>query len=191
MRPCKLPAREQCVQAIRLTTLTRLMLPMLLLTSAILGACGILIGVFSRSSIIGLQSRHIPVQQQQTEIPKLHQIILGVQSVTFFKSGCVGDCFKDVHAHCYCASFVRTLFIDHARATSWFQARAPSRKLNKILLELMTFALTLCANFFVGCSVTPTFFFGRSLLFLILSIVLKNKKICTWEILIISHILFK
>ena len=35
---------------------------------------------------------------------------------------------------------------------------------------------------------TPTFFFGRSLPFLILSIVLKHKKICTWEVAIISHI---
>ena len=42
-----------------------------------------------------------------------------------------------------------------------FQARAP--------------ALTLCANIFVGCSVTPTFI-GRSLPFLILSVILKNKK---------------
>ena len=49
-------------------------------------------------------------------------------------------------------------------------------------IELMAFALTWCANIFVGCSVTPTFFFGRSLLFLILSIILKNKKICTWEV---------
>ena len=31
------------------------------------------------------------------------------------------------------------------------------------------------------------FFFGRSLPFLILSIILKNKKICAWEVLIISH----
>ena len=38
---------------------------------------------------------------------------------------------------------------------------------------------------------TPTFFFGRSLPFLILSIILKNKKICVWEVLIISHILLK
>ena len=35
----------------------------------------------------------------------------------------------------------------------------------------------------------PHFFFGRSLHFLILSIILKNKKICAWEVLIISHIL--
>ena len=34
----------------------------------------------------------------------------------------------------------------------------------------------------------PTFFFGRSLPFLILSIILKNrKKICAQEVLIISH----
>ena len=49
----------------------------------------------------------------------------------------------------------------------------------------MTFALTWCANIFVGCSVTPTFFFGRSLPFLTLFIILKNKKICVWEVLII------
>ena len=44
----------------------------------------------------------------------------------------------------------------------------------------MTFAVTWSANIFVGCSVTPlphpTLFFGRSLPFLILSIILKNKK---------------
>ena len=38
----------------------------------------------------------------------------------------------------------------------------------------------------------PHFFFGRSLPFLTLSIILKNrKKICMWEVLIISHILLK
>ena len=42
-------------------------------------------------------------------------------------------------------------------------------------IELMTFGLTWCANIFVGCSVTPTFF-GRSLPFLILSIILRNNK---------------
>ena len=43
-------------------------------------------------------------------------------------------------------------------------------------IELMTFALTWCANIFVGCSLTPTFFFGRSVPFLILSIIKKKKK---------------
>ena len=42
-------------------------------------------------------------------------------------------------------------------------------------IELMTFAVTLSANIFVGCTVTPTFF-GRSLPCVILSIILKNKK---------------
>ena len=82
--------------------------------------------------------------------------------------------FKDVRAHCHCASLVRTLFIRHARATSFSSARTKSKTQQNI--ELMTFALTWCANIFVGCSVTPTFFFGRPLPFLILSIILKNKK---------------
>ena len=42
-------------------------------------------------------------------------------------------------------------------------------------IELMTFAETRSANNFVGCSVTPTFFFGRSLPFLILS---TKKSVC-------------
>ena len=81
---------------------------------------------------------------------------------------------KDVRAHCYCASLVRTLFIGHARATSFSSARTESKTQQNI--ELMTFALTWCANIFVGRSVTPTFFFARSLPFLTLSIILKNKK---------------
>ena len=63
---------------------------------------------------------------------------------------------KDVRAHCYCASLVRTLFIGHARATSFSSARTESKTQQNI--ELMTFALTWCANIFVECSVTPTFF---------------------------------
>ena len=55
---------------------------------------------------------------------------------------------KDVRAHCYCISLVRTLFIGHAHATSKTQQN----------IERMTFALTRCANIFVGCSVTPLFF---------------------------------
>ena len=53
----------------------------------------------------------------------------------------------------------------------------------------MTFALTWSANIFVGCSGPPPFS-GRSLPFLILSVILKPpKKICTWKVLIIFHIL--
>ena len=72
--------------------------------------------------------------------------------------------------HLYCAR--------HSLSTHMprhFQARALSRKVNKNI-ELVTLALTWCANIFVGCSVAPYFFFGRSLPFLILSIILKNKK---------------
>ena len=61
-----------------------------------------------------------------------------------------------VRAHCYCESLVRTLFIGHARATSFSSARTDSKTQQNI--ERMTFALTWCANIFVGCSVTPTFF---------------------------------
>ena len=63
---------------------------------------------------------------------------------------------KDVRAHCYCASLVRTLFIRHARATSFSSACTKSKTQQNV--ELMTFALTWCANICVGCSVTPTFF---------------------------------
>ena len=66
------------------------------------------------------------------------------------------DVLKDVRAHCYCASLVRTLFIGHARATSFSSARTDSKTQQNI--GRMTFALTWCANIFVGCSVTPTFF---------------------------------
>ena len=96
---------------------------------------------------------------------------------------------KDVRAHRYCASLVRTLYMTWREPRHVFQPRAPSR--NSTKYRLMTFAVTWSQNIFVGCSVTPTFFFGRSLPFLILSIMLKNKKICVWEVLIISHILFK
>ena len=34
---------------------------------------------------------------------------------------------KDVRAHCYCASLVRTLFIGHARAMSFSSARTESK----------------------------------------------------------------
>ena len=66
-----------------------------------------------------------------------------------------------------------TLFIGHARATSFSSACTESKTRQNT--ELMTFVLTSCANIFVGCPVTPLFF-GRSLPFLTLSIILKNKK---------------
>ena len=64
--------------------------------------------------------------------------------------------FKDVRAHCYCASLVRALFIRHARATPFSSSCTELNTQQNI--ELTTFVLTWCANIFVGCSVTPTFF---------------------------------
>ena len=76
---------------------------------------------------------------------------------------CPTFALKYVRAHCYCASLVRTLFIGHARATSFSSARTDSKTQQNI--ERMTFALTWYANIFVGCSVTPTFFSADHFLF--------------------------
>ena len=54
----------------------------------------------------------------------------------------------------------------------------------------MTLGLTLCWNIFVGCSVTPTFFRQITSFSDSFHNTKKQKKIYTWEILIISHILF-
>ena len=96
---------------------------------------------------------------------------------------------KDVRAHCYCASLVRTLHMTWRVPRHVFQARAPSRNSTKYRAE------DLCGNliceYFCWMLGDPHFFFGRSLPFLILSIILKTKKVCAWEVLIIYHILFK
>ena len=73
------------------------------------------------------------------------------------------EALKDVCAHCNFASLVRMLFIRHARATSFSSVRTKSKSQQNI--ELMTFALTWCANIFVGYSVTPTFFSADHFLF--------------------------
>ena len=89
------------------------------------------------------------------------------QRLVDLKSSTFGDersySFKDVCAHCFCTSLVCTLFIGHARATSFSSARTDSKTQQNI--ERMTFALTWCANIFVGCSVTSTFFSADHFLF--------------------------
>ena len=97
--------------------------------------------------------------------------------------------FKDIRTHCYCASLVCTLFIGHARAMSFSSARTDSKTQQNI--ERMTFALTWCGNIFVGCSVTPTFFQQITPFYDSFQHTKKTKKICVWEVLIISHILLK
>ena len=82
---------------------------------------------------------------------------------------------KDVRAHCYCASLVRTLVIRHARATSFSSACTKPKTQQNI--ELMTFVFTWCANIFCWILRDLHFFFGGSLPFLIpLSIILKTEK---------------
>ena len=75
----------------------------------------------------------------------------------------LGNDLKDVRAHCYCTSLLRTLFIKHVRATSFSSARTESKTQQNI--ELMALALTWCANIFVGCSVNHTFFSADHFLF--------------------------
>ena len=74
---------------------------------------------------------------------------------------------KEVRAHCYCASLVRTLFIGHARATSFSSARTESKT---------DLCVNLVCEYFCWVLGDSHFFFGRSLSFPTLSIILKNKK---------------
>ena len=90
--------------------------------------------------------------------------------------------FKDVRAHSYCASLVRTLFIRHARATSFSSSCTELKTQQNI--ELTTFVLTWCANIFVGCSVIPTFFWQITSFPDSSHYTKKRKKIFTWEVLI-------
>ena len=76
--------------------------------------------------------------------------------------------------HCYCASLVRTLYMTWRVPRHVFQERAPSRNSTKYRAD------DLCSNliceYFCWMLGDPHFFFGRSLPFLILSIILKNKE---------------
>ena len=87
---------------------------------------------------------------------------------------------------------MRTLFIGHARATSFSIARTDSKTQQNI--ERMTFALTWCANIFAGCSVTPPpppLVFRQITSFSDSFHHTKKQKKSVWEVLIISHILLK
>ena len=83
-------------------------------------------------------------------------------------------CVKDVRAHCYCASLVCTLFIRHACATSSISS------MHRVETQLNIELIDLCANLVCECFCwmlgDPHFFFSRSLPFLILSIILRNKQ---------------
>ena len=111
------------------------------------------------------------------------------QTILFVKI--VNRYFKDVSAHCYCASLVPMLFIGHTRAMSFSSARTESKTQQNI--ELTTFALTLFVNinFLLDAQWPPLFFrhitsFSHSFHY-----IKKRKSVHVWEVLIISHILFK
>ena len=97
---------------------------------------------------------------------------------------------KDIRAHCYCASLVRTLYMTWRVPRHVFQARASSRNSTKNRGD------DLCGNliceYFCWMLGYPHFFFRQITSFSdYFHYTKKQKKICTWEVLIISHILFK
>ena len=81
---------------------------------------------------------------------------------------------KDVRAHCYYASLERTLYMTWRVPRPVFQARAPSRNSTKYRADDLWG--NLICEYFGWMLGDLHFFFGRSLTFLILSIILKNKK---------------
>ena len=92
----------------------------------------------------------------------------------FYICFCYKLLFKDVRAHCYCASLVRTLFIRHARATS--SPKRAHQVENSTKYRADDFCVNLVCEYFCWMLGDPHFFFSRSLPFLIHSIVLKNKE---------------
>ena len=90
------------------------------------------------------------------------------------------------------------LRISTAHAIHWSRAchvifKRAHRVQNSTKYRADDLCVNLVCEYFCWMLGDPHFFFGRSLSFLTLSIILKNKKqkICAWEVLIISHILLK
>ena len=86
---------------------------------------------------------------------------------------------KDVRAHCYCAFLLRTLFIRHARATghatSYIKHAHWAKHLTKCSADGR--CINLVREYFCWMHGDSHLFFGRSLPFLIISIITKNKTI--------------
>ena len=83
-------------------------------------------------------------------------------------------CEDSLCTHCYCASLVRTLYMTWRVLRHVFQARAPNGNSTKYRADDR--CGNLICEYFCWMLGDPHFFFGRSLPFLILSIILKNKK---------------
>ena len=85
---------------------------------------------------------------------------------------------------------MRTLFIGHARATSFLSARTESENLTKYRADDL--CVNLVCEYFCWKLGDPHFFFGRSLPFLTLSIILKNQKnVCVGSFNYLSHTIKK
>ena len=93
---------------------------------------------------------------------------------------------KDVRTHCYYASLVRTLYMMWHVPRHVFQARAPGR--NSIKYRAGDLCGKLICEYFCWIIVDPHFFFGRSLSFVILTIILKNKtNLCVGSFIIFLY----
>ena len=96
---------------------------------------------------------------------------------------------KDVRAHCYCASLVRTLFIGARACHVIFERAHRVENLTKYRADL---CVNLVCEYFCWKLGDPHFFFGRSLPFLTLSIILKNKKnLCVGSFIYLSYTIEK
>ena len=84
-----------------------------------------------------------------------------------------GNYLKDVRGHCYCASLVRTLYMTSRVPRHVFQARAPSPNSTNYRADYL--CCNLICEYFCWIIGDPHFFFARSLPFLVLSSILKNK----------------
>ena len=97
---------------------------------------------------------------------------------------------KDVRAHCYCASLVRTLFIGHSRACHVIFKRA-HRFENSTKHRADDLCVNLVCECFCWMLSDPHFFFRQITSFSDAFHHTKKQKKSVWEVLIISHILFK
>ena len=93
---------------------------------------------------------------------------------------------KDVRAHCYCISLVRTLYMTWHVPRHVFQARAPSR--NYIKYRADDLCGNLICEYFCWTLGDPHFVFWHITSFSdSFHYTKKPKKICAWEVVIISH----
>ena len=120
-------------------------------------------------SLISRSKKKSPATMSLTSV--LHKLLVSISLTKIRSTQSLG--LKDVRPHCYCASLVRTLYMTW-RVPRHFQERAPSRNSTKYRAD------DLCGNFisehFCWMLGDPHFFFGKSLPFPILSIVLKKTK---------------